>query len=98
MQCIGGTKIGTGGTVMSDWTQEHYVLKLEAEIERLAEELRFANAQIMCDNAAISQWRSIWKYLKSENERLRDALERVVDAGMTTDHFAIRIAEEALKG
>ena len=47
----------------------------DAEIERLAEELRFANAQIMCDNAAISQWRSIWKYLKLENERLRTELD-----------------------
>ena len=35
---------------------------------------------------------------RAEIERLRDALERVVDAGMTTDHFAIRIAEEARKG
>ena len=85
------------GYVKEPYVREVLVERKDAEIERLAEELRFANAQIMCDNAAISQWRSIWKYIKSENERLREALEQAyTDGGFTPDEVAEMLAD--LKG
>jgi len=53
---------------MSDWTQEHYVLELEAEIERLTEQLEFAKDM---------QSRAEKAYTSACAETTRAALEQI---------------------